>query len=337
MKCIFWFLFYVGIVVAAPPAWIDLPNDDLEVLARFEDDHFVELNCRSKLYHRLEKSNGAMLSERIVQLGLIVEYLDEWLQQETISYKLAFLKNLRAIAVNKRWYLHQLQNMNSSLPILEESLRWNALPLVNRRYYDFNTGMYWGEYLLEVLDPCHRQLTTYHDRWIELKKGNSEIPSFFFWLEEENLPRDISYVVYLDYEEKLKLNTHLNDGLLCYYQTGEVLNCFIKEKEYIFIIDLGKNLYIVEGSKQIRHTSLSHGMPVLGAGNIRIKNGIVQSIGFASGHYLPEISNGVQILNILFEKGIPFAGDAEVSYFQELEMHTIPLILFKTRFCNESH
>lgn len=337
MKFVLYFLIFVGCAVAAaPPAWIDLPKDDLALLSRFEDKRFIELNRRNDSYHHLEKTDCMILPERITRLGEVIEYLDRWLVEETIPYKRAFLEHIRAIAANKKWYLESLQKMDSfSLPGAD-CFNWKPIVLVNRRYYDASNGMYWGEHLLEILDPCHRQLTTYHDRWLELKKNSPAFPSFFFWLEGENLSKDIPYVVYLDSEEKQKMKVCSESGLLHYKQTGSIVDCSIEGKEYIFVIDLNEDVYIAEDSKHISHTSLSRGMPVLGAGNILVKNGIVQSIGFVSGHYLPEISDGVQIVKILIEKNVPFSKDSMVTYFRDLEMHTISLNLFMSRFCNES-
>lgn len=337
MKLVLYFLIFVGCAVTAtPPAWIDLPKDDLALLSQFEDKKFIELNRRNDSYQHLEKTDCNILSERIMRLEEIVEYLDRWLMEETISYKRAFLESIRAIAANKKWYLESLQKMDSfSLPEVD-CFKGKPIGLVNRRYYDASNGMYWGEYLLEMLDPCHRQLTTFHDRWSELKKNNSAIPSFFFWLEGENLSKDIPYVTYLDSGEMLKTKVCSEGGLLRYKQAGSLVDCGLEGKEYIFIIDLNEDVYIIEDSKHISHTSLSHGTAVLGAGNILVKNGIVQSIGFVSGHYLPEISDGVQIVKILIEKKVPFSKDSMVTYFCDLEMHTISLNLFMSRFCNES-
>jgi len=335
MKFVLWLLISIE-CMAAPPAWIDLPNDDLALLSRFEDERFSELNRRNDCYHRLEKTNSETLSERIVQLGEIVEYLDQWRLVEMISYKRTFLESIRIIAANKKWYLEKLWEGNSLSPPATEHLRWKPLQLVDCRYYDARNGMYWGEYSIEILDPCHRQLTTYHDRWVELKKNNSTIPPFFFWLEGENLSRNIPYVIYLNSEERMKLKTCADSGLLRYEQTEALVDCHPENEEYIFIIDLNEDLYITEGSEHISHTSLSHGMSVLGAGNIRVKNGIVESLGFVSGHYLPTISDGVQMIEILIEKNIPFSKNSKIVYFHKLEMQEISLNLFISRFCSES-
>jgi hypothetical protein len=103
-----------------------------------------------------------------------------------------FLGNIAQIAKNKRWYLTELKTIyaeeKDSFPYLKAihltvdvPLRKGLKPIFmhNSRLYDSLNGQYWGEYWIETLDPCHRQLTPYYDNWRNQLKTKDNMPPFF--------------------------------------------------------------------------------------------------------------------------------------------------------------
>lgn len=326
--------------MAGAPPWIDVPEGRYHKLARFEDERFDKLDVLIARYHCYEKTLQENLSARIQALEGIIHYIESWLTQETQKPKLAFLENIQKIASNKKAYLEKIRELyfyhlddpiilkNKYRPDLT-NIDQKPLYLVNKRFYDSKNGMYWGEHYLEVLDPCHRQLTTYHDLWKALKEADPNTSPFFLWLEKQNLSKDISYVKYLTSAEIEQCRIISIDHCLYFaHDLTHAIHLEQGEKEYIFIIDLNKNIYLIEGSSIIHHTSLSHGLPVLGAGNMMIINGSIDSIAFASGHYLPEIQDDLQTIQILIEQKIPFSENPTVTFFHQLEMWTTDLHTF---------
>jgi hypothetical protein len=100
------------------------------------------------------------------------------------------------------------------------------------------------------------------------------------------LSKDVLYLVFLKQGELDKYLVSVNNGKL-FDSEGALLNCFDDKKEYIFNIDLREDLYLVEPLNLIHHVSLSQGKPILGAGNMKVREGVIERIELESGHYLP--------------------------------------------------
>src|SRR5690606_18189140 len=197
-------------------------------------------------------------------------------------------------AEEKGEYLKGLANMQKSLtanPYYTAKLETNRNPLflVNERKYDSKLRIYWGEYFLEVIDPCHRLLTSYHVLWLETNPVDKDYFSFFVWLDGQNVHFELTAMHYFTDAEKDPFEVHVRDGKLIQKMSGEALTCSQENQEYLFIIDLDEKIYIAPGSREIRHTSLSHGKPVLAAGNIHVREGVIERLGLESGHYQPTL------------------------------------------------
>jgi hypothetical protein len=74
-------------------------------------------------------------------------------------------------------------------------------------------------------------------------------------------------------------------------------------------------IYLAEASSTIRHPSLSHGKPILGAGSIQVHEGTLTQLILGSGHYLPHVTENQQTLRILLEKGLHIPKNMEIFYY----------------------
>jgi hypothetical protein len=338
-------IFFSNWIFSVAPSWIDLPAADYSKLALFEDERFVDLNDLVEQYHSIPKQKEAYLKERVQALQKIADFLSIWISKEKLKPRRYFLSNIERIASNKKWYLNELdvryteqQFEIAYLKSYHQDLsrmktEYEPIYLVHRRLYDSNIGIYWGEFWYETIDPCHRQLTSYFDLWRK-HQNRQNLLSFFMWLEEQNLSRDISFIEFLN-QEQLEQNTvFVDEDILCLLTNGEAIpiDYCEKGKEYIFNINLAERLLLIPASNTIHHTSLSHGKPVLGSGNMTVSHGKITSIQLESGHYLPTLQNGIQILDIFRKMGIPLEPTIPFTYYDSLGKHEVTVGEFQCAF-----
>lgn len=177
----------------------------------------------------------------------------------------------------------------------------SLLPLifVNKFIFDFKLPAYWGLFWLEALDPCHRFLTGHYIKWQE----EDPATPFFLWLEEQEIPYNAIQVTFIDESEMPKYQLEIKDGIFVSAVDKKAISFDNSNQEYIFVMNLKKQLFAIAGNESIRHSSLSHGKPVLGAGALKIYNGKLTYIDAESGHYQPTPIALVQILKLLEQQG----------------------------------
>jgi len=326
-------------LLAAPAKWVDFPRDELSQHAGFSSERFVKLHELAESYHSLEKSSFENLAKRIQALEEIRHFLEEWMREESFAQNV-FLKNIHEITINKSWYLNELKTIySSSGESLEKQKAYHEevvevgaylpLILINSRHYDSKLGVFWGEYWLETLDPCHRRLASYHDIWKREAAKNHSFPPFFLWLETQDVSADIPFIAFYSEKERQKCRTQIRNGhLYCEEPRKEDSLCDEGEKECVYIIDMNKELYITPASQSSRHISLSHGKAVLAAGTLKVKKGKITEISFESGHYLPSIEAGKQTIQILKELNVELHEEVEVKYYQHNSPHVTSLLNF---------
>lgn len=328
-------LFATQNIHAKPPIWIDLPSDDYSVLSKLQNDKFNHLNVLVQNYHAINKQDASLLEQRISALNAICNYLNLWDDMNEPKALKKFISNIRDIAVNKKQYLNELK-----IRFEDGSFEYSALYkyhmdqngilkglqpifLHNSKEYDSTNGQYWGEYWMETIDPCHRQLTTYYNLWRK-SNPNSSLGTFFLWLEDENLSKD---VLYLNFMSDLDLKSHtvkVKNGLIYFnnFDAENIIDYDDPNQEYIFNIDLSGEIILVPANKHIHHVSISKGKPVLGCGNMLVRKGKIVSIELESGHYLPTIEHGIQTIKILQRKGITLDPRVKFSYYADFSKHT---------------
>lgn len=319
-------------------SWIDLPQDDYVQLLGYSSEQVDALNHLIDAYFDLDKEDEDALPLRVERLEDIIEFLTDWIENKTSTVdKIKHLYILKELAEEKRNYLIELVKISQLGDAVSQyqyayhcpEVEKNDLQVVYlnaRRMYSVKKREYWGDFWWVTLDPCHRQLTNYLMVWEEqYKTQKSKAIDFFLWLEKQHVPVGCVYEKYFDAKELAATEIFVRNGLLYRKQGGtfEIANFNQKDKKYLYVIGLDKILRIVEESDTIYHSSFYKGKPVYTAGKIRLIEGRIVSVSFESGHYIPSIKIGYQLLQILQEQGAIFYNTVEVSYFYDRNKYTI--------------
>ena len=246
---IFLYFTFTISVHAAERAWVDLPEAEFfpAILESKEDDD--SLKDLVSHYHHLNKNDECLLKTRIETLKKIADLISS--KGDGGSLRRKFLK----LILNKHWYLKELELIYLNNLDLKENLELihfaearamsansnlKPLVLVNKMMFDPKLPGHWGLFWMETIDPCHRQLMPYYVRWKEIE---GKKPHFFMWLETENVPFYIPSLKFLSEDEKTKIKVNIKDGKLV-DRSGAPLQMNDENMEYIFVIDLHKNLYV---------------------------------------------------------------------------------------------
>ncbi|ETM03547.1 hypothetical protein L917_00255 [Phytophthora nicotianae] len=186
------------------------------------------------------------------------------------------------------------------------------------------------DFWLEALDKQHRygfHLRAFHKAWKlemaerENETGTSEDASFFHWLDHGNgknvdLPEcsqqqlRTTQVEYCNaeqrksYELKFVSNEEDDIGRVQYAASACVVNTDELSK-WIFVIDLSGRMYLGRKRKgRFHHSSFVSGAPILAAGKVIIKNGIIIAVEPHSGHFKPRLENLLALCSILANHGV---------------------------------
>jgi hypothetical protein len=284
----------------------------------------VSINNLITQYHKLDNTKFENLRLRSEILRKIhAEILNIVSSIENVAIQKE-LTRLADIAQKKAWYLDKIENFYTTYSDDDEKIKalFHSQPdvstqpvlcLVNKVLYDFKLPSSWGLYWIEAIDPCHRlTLTPYYLKWI---KENSNVP-FFLWLENEEMP---FYMIQVQYFDKTRLNEFClrvsSKDHLFYDSNGKKAN-FNNNEEYLYVITPSKNIAVIKASDEFRHTTLTSGQPVLGAGSIKIKEGKLSYIDTESGHYQPTPYFLLQSIRLLEEIGLKINyNEVKVKYY----------------------
>lgn len=297
-------------------AWVDVP-DAAEAEKAFSGHGWSqEIMDSLRAYHSFDKSSVSALDDRIRVLAELSEMLGSLGADLSVRKRMV---KLAAMADKKAWYLRQLQELYARTDVndrfTDSSSELNQMVLVNSISYDFNLPTAWGLYWLEALDPSHRlMLTPYYLRW---EAQNTNIP-FFMWLEEQDVPFYSPEVDYFSNEEILDARASLDSstGVLRDVK-GEIIHTANDGSEYIYVLSAETGLLIAKGSEEVRHTSLSRGRPIIGAGSLKVREGRITHIDVESGHYQPSAEDLVRIVSWLENHGALISPDQlRVKYYE---------------------
>ena len=319
--------------------WIDLPSDNyLEVLG-YKTQNTTELNLLIRKYNQIPKDQIATLSCRIIQLDKIVSLIKDWTDNrlELIDKK-KHLIWISEIAIKKKNYLVQLlqiyenklyedeaQNAyHADISMLQDTSKTPVF-LNNHRFFSLKMREYWGDFWSETLDPCHRRLTPFLDQWKALKKINPEMSHFFLWLETQHIPKYVPRVTYLTGDDLERRRLIIKEGLFWKKTDSDwtLANFNNPFKRYLFSINLTGKIYAAEEGIGLSHSSFTCGKPVIGGGLLQINEGQLTSLVLESGHYMPSMEIGHQILKIFEEKGSFLPNDLEVVFFYDRKKYKI--------------
>lgn len=331
--------FVCNALVASDVDWVDLPQTDYQTIVGYPSPLGKKLTKLFDQYHAIPKDRQEYLSARISKLSEICDFFTTCRKQEALKNETHDLLRLLETNIKRKMnYLTQIQHIldnqlqeNDSLKNYhndftdQESNTYTAIPMRNELTYSVKMKEFWGEFWLETLDPCHRRLSNYYMLWLTAKKENENIPPFFLWLEAQNLPKSVPIVHYLSGDERAARAVIVQDGLLVSPKDKKPLNYLPNKAGNLFVIDLKKNLYVEKSGDGIWHSSFTCGKPVLAAGQIVIKEGIITTIAFHSGHYMPSFSLYHQCIQLLKQMGANFGQITEIIYFQNRNKYRLEL------------
>jgi hypothetical protein len=290
-------------IVNPKGAWIDIPISEY---ALPKDPIFTEVKGKIDYYHTIPAIDRSLLPKRIDSLQRILSDMQH-IDLASSPHLNTKAEKFNVLAKKKLWYLREIQSLYDEADPYQKYIDISQtqegeipLLLVNKLAFDPNLPMYWGFFLLETLDPCHRFLTQYYLKW---EKGHQGIP-FFLWLEDQEILFNTFQIDYFTDLERVQHQINIIDGYLYKNSDGQRANFNAEDKEYLFSITMNKELIVVEGSEHVRHTTLSCGEPTLGSGTLKIENGVLTYIDTESGHYQPSPHSLKQVFRILQTKGL---------------------------------
>jgi hypothetical protein len=110
-------------------------------------------------------------------------------------------------------------------------------------------------------------------------------------------------VKYLDDVERERVKTTVDENGLLRNADGEFVNT---TEPAIFVVDEKGDILLSSNQElgKFHHSSLNAGGDVLFAGEIVVKNGVIQTISDESGHYRPNPRLMIQLKRILASKGV---------------------------------
>jgi hypothetical protein len=312
-------------------AWRDIPKGPLSTYGITSTDSTDRVEGLISHYHQLSKSALETVNDRLVTLGQIKANLLDLLGKPSDAKSTKALRALSEIASKKIWYLteiHKLYETNlEDLAFVKAQFvddeSYTPLPLANKLIFGANISAYWGLFWLEALDPCHRMLTSYYVQWDAEK---SSVP-FFLWLENMDVPWYSPQMHFFSESELIESTYTVTEGLL-YNHKGEKAFLQSDHAEYIYIITLDKKFLITESSPHIRHISLSHGLPVLAAGAVRVVDGKLIYADGESGHYQPTVFHIKQMIDLFRELAVTLDDTLILKYYQDGEIITTQLSEF---------
>ncbi|RLN48009.1 hypothetical protein BBJ28_00000397 [Nothophytophthora sp. Chile5] len=186
------------------------------------------------------------------------------------------------------------------------------------------------DFWLEALDDEHRygfHLRAFHKAWKhEMADGSnnsgSNNASFFYWLDHGagrslELPECSqhelrhTHVEYCSAEQRKSYELRFvpGDGALGgvgveYAVSGEVVHTDERSK-WIFVVDLTGRMYLGRKRKgRFHHSSFVSGEPIVAAGKIIIKHGVIVAIEPHSGHFKPRLENLTALCVLLTSHGV---------------------------------
>ncbi|KAK1930689.1 IQ domain-containing protein IQM2 [Phytophthora citrophthora] len=192
----------------------------------------------------------------------------------------------------------------------------------------FNASLLHKDFWLEASDPQHRygfNLRAFHKVWkqemAEQKEGCAcQDTSFFHWLDYGNgknldLPECTQQelrstrVEYCDAQQRknyeLEFVSNGEEEVSVQYATSECVVHTDERSKWIFVLDLSGRMYLGRKRKgRFHHSSFVSGGPILAAGKIIIKNGVILAIEPHSGHFKPRLENLLALCSMLVHHGV---------------------------------
>jgi len=189
-----------------------------------------------------------------------------------------------------------------------------------------------GRYGYEYMNRCHpgvwkpKARTHFKNNWpfyingfllsvpliYNATKSNIKLPE----KDEDRYPGRVLLPGMAVLDQETGVHYFSNDELGQYkisFNDGKILdaagNLLTMGKKGIFTMDMTGNIYVYEYRvspmcDRVRHTSLSRGAPVAGAGEMFVVDGVLLQLNNLSGHYHPNRSQHENVVNELQYQGV---------------------------------
>lgn len=333
-------MIYASVGYSSDIHWQELPESETFFTMMSVDESFNDLQLYLDTYHAIKKDDLKLLDYRIGMLGKIISECDKLIVKGYESkYTQLSIVALRKISMSKKNYLAQIgklydffdDDFNSVKHLFAREYYPRSemsLELKNSTFFSPHMESEMGFFWVEMLDPCHRPLYIYWKKW---QKLGIKTP-FFLWLEDEVVDRNISRTNIISAHELDKYKIKIKSGRIHTVNSSigmQIVNESTEDREYLFIINLNDELLICEAKSGNRHVSISGGRPVLAAGNLWIKDGMLTKIFFRSGHYLPTLKNYKFTYRFLQDLGVNMTQIKTVDYYLDTTIVSQSLDEFK--------
>lgn len=331
-------------------SWTDLPRGELSEILYQYDSSLDAIQNNILQYHQISKMQWPTVYHRVEKLLEIADQAVVLSKKRGLSrYHKEVLIDLSSIARNKARYLEELKQLKTgkTIKILHRiqdvsiiPAQYHPLITNNAKKYNHKTEEIWGQYHLESLDPCHRRLLNdYYESW-QLQCKDCKPADFFLWLETKPIPVLLPSIKLLGYDELQQAKVHIKEGILLNSKMSPITTIIYPkgtmpskgprfDQEHIFIIDAKQDMYLTYSGSEVGHPSLSHYKPLISSGKLIIKKGIIKTIAFDSGHYLPKVEHALQTLDFFENRGVQIIPNTRLEYFIGHEHVTTTVGIFK--------
>lgn len=294
--------------------WAELPRGDYKDILLSTSSKCNKLNRLIESYHKEPKDCPIAASIRIDKLRDIQDYLNRWIAEEPDNHH---LKDLLNHVENKYLYLCSIMRLYLTGKVNEVDQKAyhltsseDALNLSNDIYYSLSEKQYLGAHWIESIDPCHRVLGDYYQKWLTLKNTKKACPWFFLWLEKQNVPVNTPTITYLNSAELDAAQLFIHENRLCNPASTEPL-----EGNYLYVVDMNDRTFLIEKGPSLYFSSISHGKPLKAALYLECRAGIVTKVIFDNERYVPATLDKYQrVFSLLKENDIPFSSEVTVQY-----------------------
>jgi len=195
-----------------------------------------------------------------------------------------------------------------------EELHEKQINLKNGVYTNSENTYKFGNFFLEIIDPSHRVLNKYKLKW----ENNKIEEDFFAYLENfSNIENEV-IINFFNKRELFSKKVCIVDGKLAYnFDNNISLINTDNNRKFLFTIDTSYNMYCYYETENYYHISSTKGKPVLAAGDIKVKDGILSALNIDTGHYLIKDTSIEYILTIFDKLKIFTSKDLPILYFTE--------------------
>ncbi len=123
-------------------------------------------------------------------------------------------------------------------------------------------------------------------------------------------------IIYLTPETVAPARVTVREGKL-YDAQGKLLK---RKGSYAYVMDTAGTLYVATGkmrNRKYRHSSFLAGGPVISAGEITVKDGVILKVTNSSGHYSPRRVHLMQLQAVLAKQGYELPLDRMQIYYRD--------------------